>query len=42
MKKKPKMSTEAMRAIWDASRPNIYRNKKKYTRKGKSKKDLPF
>ena len=25
--------------IWDASRPNIQKNKKKYTRKTKHKKD---
>ena len=25
--------------IWDASRPNIHKNKKKYTRKKKHKKD---
>lgn len=25
--------------IWDASRPNIHKNKKKYSRKGKNKKN---
>lgn len=24
--------------IWDATRPNVYKNKKKYTRKNKHKK----
>ena len=27
-----------MREIWDAMKPNVYRNKKKYTRKKKHKK----
>ena len=27
-----------MQDIWDASRPNIHKNKKKYSRKGKNKK----
>ncbi len=30
-----KLSKEAMRAIWNASRPNVYKNKKKYNRKNK-------
>jgi hypothetical protein len=25
------------REIWDATRPNVYKNKKKYTRKSKHK-----
>lgn len=28
-----------MREIWDAMRPNVYKNKKKYTRKKKHKKN---
>ena len=32
-KKGVKLSSETLRAIWDASRPNIYKNKKKYNRK---------
>ena len=39
MKKKKyksvKLSSDALRAIWDASRPSVQRNKKKYTRKSK-------
>ena len=37
--KKPKLSKETMRSIWEASRPNVYRNKKKYTRKSKHKRN---
>tara|TARA_R110001599_G_scaffold50424_3_gene142720 strand:+ start:70 stop:201 length:132 start_codon:yes stop_codon:yes gene_type:complete len=33
---KPTVAT--MREIWDAMKPNVYRNKKKYTRKSKHKK----
>jgi|TARA_R110000803_G_scaffold205703_1_gene272561 hypothetical protein len=33
--KSPKLSKEALIKIWQASRPNIYKNKKKYTRKNK-------
>ena len=28
-----------MQEIWDAMRPNVYKNKKKYSRKKKHKKD---
>tara|TARA_B110000977_G_C10995787_1_gene461777 strand:- start:110 stop:265 length:156 start_codon:yes stop_codon:yes gene_type:complete len=28
-----------MKDIWDASRPNVHKSKKKYSRKGKNKKD---
>jgi hypothetical protein len=38
MSKLEKMKME-MQDIWDASRPNIHKNKKKYSRKGKNKKD---
>ena len=31
--KSPKLSKETLIKIWQASRPNIYKNKKKYTRK---------
>ena len=31
--KSPKLSKEALIKIWQASRPNVYKNKKKYTRK---------
>ena len=31
--KSAKMSSEALKAIWDASKNNVYRNKKKYCRK---------
>ena len=31
----PKMDNEVLRAIWDASRHLIQKNKKKYTRKKK-------
>ena len=37
MAKLEKMNVE-MQDIWDASRPNIHKNKKKYSRKGKNKK----
>ena len=37
MKPKPKLSKEKMRSIWDASKPNVYKNKTKYTRKGKAR-----
>jgi hypothetical protein len=33
---KPTIAT--MREIWDAMKPNVYRNKRKYTRKSKHKK----
>ena len=33
--KSPKLSNETLQAIWGASRPNVYKNKKKYTRKRK-------
>jgi hypothetical protein len=33
--KSPKLSKEALIKIWQASRPNVYKNKKKYTRKNK-------
>ena len=32
-----KLSNETLRAIWDASRPNVYKNKKKYNRKNNKK-----
>ena len=34
---KVKLDKETLKAIWDASKPNIERNKKKYTRKKKFK-----
>jgi hypothetical protein len=36
-KNKIKLDSETLKAIWDASRPNIERNKKKYNRKKKHK-----
>ena len=30
--KSPKLSKETLIKIWQASRPNIYKNKKKYTK----------
>ncbi len=38
--KKPniKLTIATMKEIWDAMKPNVYRNKKKYTRKNKHKK----
>lgn len=38
-RKVPKMDNEVLRAIWDASRHLIQKNKKKYTRKNKHKGD---
>lgn len=35
--KAPKLSNEVLRSIWEASRPLIERNKKKYRRKDKHK-----
>lgn len=32
-----KLKSETLRAIWDASRPSVVKNKKKYTRKNKHK-----
>ena len=41
--KSPKLSKEALIKIWQASRPNVYKNKKKYTRKNKyGKKNLIY
>ena len=34
---KIKLDKETLKAIWDASKPNVERNKKKYTRKNKYK-----
>ena len=34
---KVKLDKETLKAIWDASKPNVERNKKKYTRKTKHK-----
>jgi hypothetical protein len=34
---KVKLDGETLKAIWDASKPNVERNKKKYTRKNKYK-----
>jgi len=34
---KIKLHKETLKAIWDASRPTVQRNKKKYTRKSKHK-----
>ena len=34
---KVKLDSETLKAIWDASKPNVERNKKKYTRKNKYK-----
>ena len=34
---KVKLDKETLKAIWDASRPTVQRNKKKYTRKSKHK-----
>ena len=34
---KIKLDKETLKAIWDASKPNIERNKKKYNRKKKHK-----
>tara|TARA_R110002020_G_scaffold129206_1_gene289456 strand:- start:325 stop:456 length:132 start_codon:yes stop_codon:yes gene_type:complete len=34
-KKNIKPTIATMREIWDAMKPNVYRNKKKYTRKNK-------
>ena len=36
-KSKIKLDSETLKAIWDASRPTVERNKKKYTRKRKHK-----
>jgi len=36
----PKLSNETLRAIWDASRHTVEKNKKKYTRKTKHKNKL--
>ena len=35
--KSVKLSAEALRQIWMASRPNVYNNKKKYNRKRNGK-----
>jgi len=37
-RKTPKLDNEVLRKIWEASRGNVYTNKKKYTRKNKHKK----
>ena len=37
--KLPKLSNEVLRSIWEASRRTVQRNKKKYTRKIKHKKN---
>ena len=37
--KLPKLSNEVLRSIWEASRYTVQRNKKKYTRKIKHKKN---
>lgn len=34
---KVKLDSETLKAIWDASKPIVERNKKKYTRKNKHK-----
>ena len=34
---KIKLDSDTLKAIWDASKPTIERNKKKYTRKNKHK-----
>ena len=34
---KVKLDSETLKAIWDASKRNVARNKKKYTRKNKYK-----
>ena len=36
---KVKLDNETLKAIWVASKPNVERNKKKYTRKKKHKKN---
>ncbi len=36
-KDKVKLDSETLKAIWEASRPTVERNKKKYTRKSKHK-----
>jgi hypothetical protein len=36
-KNKVKLDSETLKAIWDASRPTVERNKKKYNRKTKHK-----
>ena len=36
-KNKVKLDNETLKAIWDASKPIVERNKKKYTRKSKHK-----
>ena len=36
---KVKLDNETLKAIWDASNRNVERNKKKYTRKKKHKKN---
>ena len=36
--KSPKLSKEALTKIWQATRPNVYKNKKKYSRKKYAKK----
>lgn len=38
-KRAPKLDNEVLRSIWDASRHTVEKNKKKYTRKDKHKKD---
>ena len=34
---KIKLDSNTLKAIWDASKPTVERNKKKYTRKNKHK-----
>jgi hypothetical protein len=34
---KIKLDSDTLKAIWDASKPTVERNKKKYTRKNKHK-----
>ena len=40
MSNKVKLDKETLKAIWDASRPTVEKNKKKYQRKKKHKKNV--
>ena len=40
MSNKIKLDKETLEAIWDASRPTVEKNKKKYQRKKKHKKNV--
>jgi hypothetical protein len=40
MSNKIKLDKETLKAIWDASRPTVEKNKKKYQRKKKHKKNV--